>query len=339
MTSPGPVRAAILGAGLMGRWHARAVKRAGGSVAVVVDPDASRAVDLARAHRAGYARTLGEAVSSGASIDAVHVCTPLESHDALAREAIELGLHVLVEKPLVATAAATADLLRCAGERGVLVCPVHQFPFQRGVRALVAALPAIGPVVHVAAITCSAGGENSDADGRGRIAADVLPHPLSLFSAILGVPVASIDWQVSAPAPGELRAWGGAQGATLSIVVSMSGRPTRNAVHVIGARGSAHADLFHGFLVRESGAVSRARKIVQPLAHASATFGAAVGNLARRAVAGESAYPGLRTLVAEFYAAIRGTAPPPISVAQALDIAIARDAILAPARRENQKIV
>jgi predicted dehydrogenase len=304
-----------------------------------VDPDASRAVDLARAHRAAYARTLRETVSSSASIDAVHVCTPLEFHDELTRDSIALGLHVLVEKPLAATAAATADLLRCAAERGVLVCPVHQFPFQRGVRTLVDALPAIGPVVHVEAVTCSAGGDNSDAAGRDQIAADVLPHPLSLFSAILGAPVASIDWQVSRPAFGELRAWGTAQGATLSIVVSMAGRPTRNAVHVIGARGSAHADLFHGFLVRESGEVSQARKIVQPLAHAGATLSVALGNLARRAVAGESAYPGLRTLVAEFHAAIRGTAAPPISAAQTLDIAMARDAILAHARREDQKIV
>src|SRR5262249_505352 len=189
----------------------------------------------------------------------------------------------------------------------------------------------IGPVVHIEAVTCSAGADSGDTVERNRVAAEVLPHPLSLFAAILGEPLAPVDWQVIASGPGELRSSGVARGATLSIVVTLAGPPTRNAPRVIGVRGSAHADLFHGFSVREFGKVSRGRKIVQPLAHSTAMFGAAIDNLARRTIDGEFAYPGLRTLVAEFYAAVRDAAPTPISAAQTLDIAIARDAILSRA--------
>jgi hypothetical protein len=142
-----------------------------------------------------------------------------------------------------------------------------------------------------------------------------------------------VDWQVIAPEPGELRAVGAARGATLSFLVSMAGRPTRNALRVIGAHGTAHADLFHGFVVIESGAVSRMRKIVQPVWHGVATSTTAMSNLIRRSAMRERAYPGLRPLIAQFHLAVRGTGPAPIAAAETLDIAVARDAVVARAAR------
>jgi hypothetical protein len=133
---------------------------------------------------------------------------------------------------------------------------------------------------------------------------------------------------VQRAAPGELRVSATSGAATMSALVSMSGRPTTNSLRVIGARGTAHADLFHGFAVVETGAVSRTRKIVHPFVLAGATLGAAAVNLSRRAFVRESAYPGLRELVAAFHAAVRGGAPSPISPSQTLDIARARDAVL-----------
>ena len=61
---------------------------------------------------------------------------------------------------------------------------------------------------------------------------------------------------------------------------------------------------------------------------AGATLAHGFGNLTRRAVARESAYPGLRELVAEFYAAVRDATPPPISAQRILDIALARDVLI-----------
>ena len=327
MNERGRLRAAIVGAGLMGRWHARNVERAGEIVAVVIDSDPGRAARLAAEHGARVAPTLRDAVSGG-PIDVAHICSPLETHQALAREAIALGIPALVEKPLVPTAIETEDLLRHAAEQGVLVCPVHQFPFQRGMRRILRALPLIGPVLHVQAVACSAGAEMGGVEGRDRVAANILPHPLSLFASLLDVPLADAAWQARRTGPGELMATAALGAVTLSVIVSMAGRPTANALHVIGARGTAHADLFHGFAVIESGGVSRARKIFHPFTLAGATIVDAFGNLARRAVTRESAYPGLRELVAAFYAAVRGQAPPPISTDRVLDIAVARDAIL-----------
>jgi hypothetical protein len=56
---------------------------------------------------------------------------------------------------------------------------------------------------------------------------------------------------------------------------------------------------------------------------------AAGWNLAGRALRGETAYPGLRTLVEEFYAAVRIEGPPPITPEASIALAEARDRILA----------
>ncbi|MGH7617582.1 MAG: Gfo/Idh/MocA family protein, partial [Gemmatimonadaceae bacterium] len=284
MSGRGPVRVAIVGAGLMGRWHAHAVKRAGGAVAASIDPDAERAAQLAATHGARHASSLAEAASeNGRAVpfDAVHICTPLGTHDSIARAAIDLGAHVLIEKPLASTGPETRDLLRYAEARGVVLCPVHQFPFQSGVRRLLAARSLIGPIVHVDVVACSAGG-GGDPVAREKVAADILPHPLSLFSSILDRPVAPLAWSVQRSSSGELRASSVAGDATLSLLVSMAGRPTANTLRVIGARGTVHADLFHGFAVVERGTVSRSRKITHPFVFAGATLGVAANNLARR---------------------------------------------------------
>jgi predicted dehydrogenase len=328
MTTRGKLRAAIVGAGQMSRWHAQAVRRAGGVVTAVVDPDVTRAARLAAQHGARGVSTLAEAASDG-GIDVAHICTPVDTHDALTREAIALRLHAFVEKPLVPTAAQTESILRDAATHGVLICPVHQFPFQRGVREILAALPRIGPVLHIQTVACSAAAETRDAAWRDRIAEEILPHPLSLFTALLRAPMAAVRWEVVRTAPGELLATGAVGRATLSILVSMKGRPIANSLRVLAAGGTAHADLFHGFSVIESGAVSRTRKIVNPFVLAAGTLTRAFSNLTRRAVTRESAYPGLRELVSAFYAAARGEAPPPVTPEQILDMALARDALVA----------
>ena len=320
--------AAIVGAGLMGRWHAHAVRRLGGRVAIVVDTRPERAAALARRVGSASSERLDPArvAELGA---AAHVCTPLETHTEVVTSLVDAGLHVLVEKPLAESSAETAQLLALADTRGVLLCPVHQFPFQEGVRRLVASLENLGPVRHVDYVACTAGAAGLGEDARDALVADILPHPLSLFARILGVAVDGLQWRLSRPHAGELRAFAEAGEADVGVLVSTHGRPTTNRLQVIGEGGTATADLFHGFAVVQPGDVSRGRKIAQPFALGLATVGGASANLARRAARREPAYPGLRELVRSFYDAIAGGAPPPIPTAETLAVARARERILA----------
>src|SRR5712691_9338200 len=98
------LRVAIIGAGLMGYWHGRAARRLGAQIMGIVDPDAERAKALAHALQVDTTAAGATNLLQAGRIDAVHICSPLSSHGALARRAIESGIHALVEKPLTESA-------------------------------------------------------------------------------------------------------------------------------------------------------------------------------------------------------------------------------------------
>ncbi|HEX8968469.1 MAG TPA: Gfo/Idh/MocA family oxidoreductase, partial [Chloroflexota bacterium] len=262
-------------------------------------------------------------------LDVVHVCTPLESHAGLVRQALEAGLHVLAEKPLAETAAVTAELLALASTRARWLCPTHQFLFQPGVLRGLEALDSIGPVLHVDSVACSAGAAGLVDNAPDRLIGEILPHPLALLARLFPGALPDVDWQIQHPREGELRAAGCAGSASVALLVSAHGRPTVNILRVIGARGTWEADLFHGYAVVEGGGVSRERKIARPFVRSGQTLVAAAINLAGRAARHEPAYPGLRELITRFYSAVRGESETPISARDILDVAIARDAITA----------
>ena len=104
-----------------------------------------------------------------------------------------------------------------------------------------------------------------------------------------------------------------AGGVSLTLSISMNGRPTSHELRIAGTSGTLNADLFHGFAWLEGDHVSRTYKIARPFATATRQLAAAAGNLARRAWSRESAYPGLRKFVRAVYAGVRGAGPPALS--------------------------
>lgn len=324
------MRVLIAGAGVMGRWHAHAVRRCGSAVAGVVDPDLSRAAALASGTRgAQHCASLEPALAS-LKPDVVHVCTPSGSHGPLIRSALAAGCHVLAEKPLAPTAEETRDLLAIAGAAGRLLVPVHQFSCQAGTLRLFDRLPTLGRLVHVRAACATAGaGPHQDPDA---LAADILPHFLDLTRRVLGVPLAEHAWTVARARPGEWRAAGSCGSVSVEYLVSNAARPTFNELQVLGERASARLDLFHGFVVFETGQVSRRAKATRPFALSGRTLVAAAGNLGLRALRREPAYPGLMELVRRAHLAMSGRGENPVPPGVALDVAETRDRLLAMAQ-------
>jgi predicted dehydrogenase len=327
------VSAAIVGAGLMGRWHAHAIRQAGGRVVGVVDTD-PRAANALAARIATTAFTDIDGLLSAVQPDVLHICTPLVTHEALTDRAIQAGLHALVEKPLTDDVATTERLCRLAERQGVLLVPVHQYLFQDGVLRTHRSLSSLGRLVHIQAVFCSAGaGDGAVTEASGdRVAAEILPHPLSLFELILPGSMPLARWRVTRPAAGELRLQTCAGDTTLSVLISMSGRPTRADLWVLGTLGSAYLDLFHGFALREPGRVSRLRKAARPFDVAGRLGFAAAANLGRRSLTREYAYPGLDELVRRLYRAISVGGPAPISAASVAAVARSRERALAAMR-------
>jgi D-galactose 1-dehydrogenase len=63
--------------------------------------------------------SLGELLSSPLELDAVALCTPPQGRQAIAKQAIEAGLHVMLEKPPAATLGEAQSLKQAAHSRGV----------------------------------------------------------------------------------------------------------------------------------------------------------------------------------------------------------------------------
>ncbi len=314
---------------LMGRWHADAIARVGGIVAAVVDGNLSSAQALAARHSGACVATNLAEILPRQSLDVVHVCTPLDTHAMLVRQALQAGLHVLAEKPLAETAAVTTQLLSLASRHGRLLCPTHQFLFQAGVQRGFAALADMGPLLHVDLLACSAGAVGPFAAAPDRLIGEIVPHPLALLARMFPGALPNVDWQIQHPRAGELRAAGRIGTVSVALLISARGRPTANTMRVIGERGTWEADLFHGYAVVESGAVSRERKIARPFLRSSQTVLAAGLNLAARAARHEPAYPGLRGLIDRFYRAVLGESAPPVAAAEILEVATARDKLTA----------
>ena len=320
-----PLRVGIVGAGLMGQWHAHAARKAQGHIVAIVDRNLSAASRLAG--QCGGVEACADITEllSRASCDLVHICTPIATHEEIAGIAIEAGKHVLIEKPATPDAKGTQRLIQLAASRAVLICPVHQFIFQQGVMKARRLLDRIGGVLHLEATFCTAGGVGRQERELDSIVAEILPHPLSLAQVFLPGGMVPDSWMRLRPRVGEFRAMTEIGGVTASILISLQARPSQCTLKIFGATGTIHLDLFHGYAFIEPGEVSKERKIVRPFDLAARRLVAASINLSKRALSREPAYPGLTRLVAEFYEAVRTGRPAPISTEAMLNVALVRD--------------
>lgn len=109
-------RIALVGAGSMGRNHARIIAESSGAdLAVIVDPFEASARPVAERFGATWAPDL----SGLSGIDAVVIAASTEHHYGIATEVIALGLPLLVEKPICPSLSQTTEILDAAERAGV----------------------------------------------------------------------------------------------------------------------------------------------------------------------------------------------------------------------------
>ncbi|MCG5517927.1 Gfo/Idh/MocA family protein [Ectothiorhodospira sp. 9905] len=118
-----PTRCAVIGVGYLGKFHAQ--KYAAFSHAdliAVADTDAEAAArvgaDCDCRAVTDYRELLGE-------VDAVSIAVPTTLHYQVARDFLERGTHVLVEKPITSTVAEAAELNRVAREHDAILQVGH----------------------------------------------------------------------------------------------------------------------------------------------------------------------------------------------------------------------
>lgn len=148
-----PLRVAVIGAGSMGRNHARVYNELEGVELVgVADPHLAAARSVARRYKVSYYDQYDDMLDE-AEPDLLSVATPTSTHRNIALACMQRGVHVLVEKPIAATVAEGEELVAAAGQHGVLLTVGHIERFNPAVRALRARLDtgALGKVFQITA--------------------------------------------------------------------------------------------------------------------------------------------------------------------------------------------
>ncbi|PYV92719.1 MAG: gfo/Idh/MocA family oxidoreductase, partial [Acidobacteria bacterium] len=137
------VNVAVIGAGAFGRNHARVyheLERAGEAVRLlgIVDTDPARADALAQEFGCRGFGSLNQLLTTHSELQAASVAVPTVHHLRVARELMEAGVDVLIEKPLASSLAEADELVRLAAERERVAQVGHLERFNPAVRATAA---------------------------------------------------------------------------------------------------------------------------------------------------------------------------------------------------------
>ena len=134
MDNTATLRAAVVGVGYLGRFHAQKYAAIDGvQLVAVADPGEAARQNVARETgcraEADWRALLGK-------VDLVSIATPTPYHYEVAKAFLEAGAHVLVEKPITTTVAEAKDLIAVAAANGRLLQVGHLERFNPAVLAL-----------------------------------------------------------------------------------------------------------------------------------------------------------------------------------------------------------
>ena len=124
------LKIAIVGCGKVADQHVQAIHRiADCKIVAVCDRELLMARQLAE--RFGIAECFSDLqeMLQAISPDVVHITTPPQSHYSLARQCLEKGSHVYLEKPFTITATETESLIQLAESSGLKITVGHNYLF------------------------------------------------------------------------------------------------------------------------------------------------------------------------------------------------------------------
>lgn len=245
------MRIGFLGAGTVSWLHAAAIADTPGmELAAVYDPRTERAEALAAAYRAETVPASRD-LTGHDHLDAVFVLTPTSAHVASARECLDAGKHVLVEKPVDEDPAAIRDLSARAQRAGRVAIPGHNYLHLPECARLVRQVRD-GRLGEVRAlfITYTIAHSEELAAQYGGVLAEVMVHHAYLGLAILGRPdrvhggTCRPGWATLATDDQAWMTWEYASGALAQMfgsfaVDDLSDSPGTFSVKALGTKGSS----------------------------------------------------------------------------------------------------
>lgn len=142
------VRVGIIGCGVIGQHHARAAAESERvDLKAVADLRAEAAEEMGRRHGAGTIYFDAQDLLRDGEVEAVVLALPACYRTPLALRALQLGKHVLTEKPVAMNVAEVETLMQAQGDRQVACCS-SRYHFLQATRKVTSFLAsgALGPL-------------------------------------------------------------------------------------------------------------------------------------------------------------------------------------------------
>ena len=126
-----PVRMALVGLGMVAETHVRALRDLSDRVeiAYAFSPTTSRRQAFAETHGIPACGAL-ETILEDATVDAVVILTPANTHGDIAARCAQAGKHVLLEKPVEITTERATRLVETCERAGIVLGVVLQNRFR-----------------------------------------------------------------------------------------------------------------------------------------------------------------------------------------------------------------
>ncbi len=160
-------------------------------VAAVYDASPERLEKLRRTHGHLHLVSSFDEFLGTPGLQAVAIATPVSTHFTLAKQCLEAGLHVMVEKPLAATVREARDLIALADRLGKVLMVDHTYLFGNPVRKIKELVEhgELGELYYVDSIRINLGLFQRDVN----VIWDLAPHDLSIVDHVLGGEARSIS--------------------------------------------------------------------------------------------------------------------------------------------------
>jgi predicted dehydrogenase/nucleoside-diphosphate-sugar epimerase len=318
-------KAALVGAGYISEYHIAALRRADVEIVGVTDLNSARARALAKKFDLRSYSTMEDLCEAGA--DVIHVLTPPDSHADITIRALELGRHVLVEKPLAVDAEDCRRIQHTAEIAGKCVCVNHSLLFDPQIKKAIntAKSGKLGKIVGVDIFRASTyppfgpGPLPPQYRSAGYPFRDLGIHALYLLEAFLGeIQNVTADWRSLGGDPNlafdDWRAQVRCQNGVGQIHLSWNVRPLQNQMIIQGTKGILRVDLFAMFQTKRSNlpVPKAAERVLNAMSESlKPMIDVPIGVLSfitKRALP----YHGLQDLVAAFYDCLEKGQPAPV---------------------------
>jgi predicted dehydrogenase/nucleoside-diphosphate-sugar epimerase len=324
-------RVGLIGAGNISEHHAYAIQDLPGCELLgFVDLDQDRAKAAAERHGVRAFESLDALVDAGATV--VHVLTPPSSHALVALRALELGCHVLIEKPLAEDIDDCRKVGELARKKGLVASVNHSLLYDPQIVRAFDAVRA-GKLGRIVSVDILRGSEYPPFEGgvlppqyssAGYPFRDLGVHCLYLIQELLG-PIEDVEaaYRSLGGDPNlafdEWRALVKCRDGLGQFQLSWNAKPIQSQLIIHGTNGIMRVDLFAMFHAKRLAtplpkAAERVLNTVTDSVQPLVDVPRGVWKFVRKEV---KAFQGLRNLIADFYRRLDAGAPPPVTIEDA----------------------